>query len=418
MRGVTTMRTAGGVVVGVLLGLLPARAEALVIPGCPESFVASVPVGGWVPLPDEYAHDVSVTANGEPVTGEVVQVEGLVYWQPAQMVPSGTLLEFRTERCDGSSPGSSSVLVRVEGSWLPPEVDFAPLLTVVLDETEPTEHVTCGRDEALLVEAGYCCADCSCPEAANVPTSLAEVWRGDVQWLGRPSEGFRGQVLLRQLEWFGTATPEKQWEPLDWWSPPSRHDVEVGEEPLCTTFELVVVPTGERTELRHCVDPPTTTLESQPVVPRFGRFGIASCHLPPEGLEDVWCASFRAVCTEARASERNALLCRHHHELCGTKPLPDPIDPDFPGASGGSGGTFGNGASGGSKATGGASASEEGPGCRCDEADGGGCSMKSSPSSVGLGGVGGAILLLLGYLGVVRRTSSRQAECQPSSPTR
>lgn len=393
LRPGVMVRTWWAVLVGALLWLVPRGAEATVWEPCPTALTPVVPVGGWIPVSERYAGvkvEVSVTSEGGPVAGEVVYVAGKHYWRPEATLPSGTLLTFATPGCDGTRPSAPFFQVRVEGRELPPQIDFTPSFVLSLDESRPAEHVACGRDEALLEEAGYCCADCSCPEAGQVPVALAEAWRGKVQWLDGTGAGAQGQVLVRQVEWFGEALDGNFLRP-DEWTEPQAHNVEVGEEPLCTTFEVLVVPTEETTELRRCVDPPTESLGVQRVVPRFEWVGIASCTVPPEGAEAAWCEHFRYRCVSSHASERNGILCRHHYELCGSEPL------GSGGSLGGSGGTTSGGTS-----TGGASAEVDKTVRAGNDCSNDGCSAAPRPSSFGLGGVGGGVLLL-GSIGMLRR---------------
>lgn len=393
------MRTWSAVLAGVVVWLAPGGAGAIVLEACPPAPVPVVPVGGWVPLPQggnvHFSSDFTVASNGKPVAGEEVLVEGHRYWRPDETLPSGTELIFTSPDCEATG---QSFQVRVEGRGLPPQIDFTPSLTIVLDEYEPTETVACRQDPEVLVEAGDCdCVDCGCPEPAEVPIALAEVWRGNVQWLDVTGAGARGQVLVRETEWFGEPS-DSEWVSFDlWW--PSTLNVQVGEEPLCTTFELLVVPTDQRSELRHCIDPPDLSLGSQPVVPRFGRVYLPYCTLPPEGFEAEWCAAFQQQCEGTVAyPEAQAALCRHHYELCGSSAPSQPV--------GAGGDPF---ASGGGPASGGTTSGSTPPPPGDDRShvgkDGGfrfGCSAARRPPPVGLGGVGGG-LLLLGCVGLLRR---------------
>lgn len=335
-------------------------------------------------------------------------VEGHRYWRPEEPVPSGTLLEFSHEGCETGDGYDAPFRVRVEGRWLPPRIDFTSALSLVLDEQAPAGQVSCGMDEALLVEAGYCaCAECECafPEREEVTIALAEAWRGKVRWFDDAGALSADQVLLRQVEWFGEPTPESGWLRINHWAGPSARNIEVAEEPLCTTFELLVVPTGERTELTRCVDPPAEPLGGQPVVARFPSVGgIESCTMPPEGHEAAWCVRYRSHCESLGVSEETRILCRHHYELCGSEPPGPGSDAVFDGAGGvfGAGGSTGGSSTGGSS-TGGASRG----GARATRCSGEtdpiiGCSAAARPPALGIGGTAGGLFLFLAYAGLVR----------------
>src|SRR5690606_37589042 len=94
------------------------------------------------------------------------------------------------------------------------------------------------------------------------------------------------------------------------------------------------------------------------------------------------------------------LLCRHHYELCGSHPgEPGGLFPD------GTGGVFGG--SGGGTSSGGASlgGADVMP-CQEETRPIVGCSAAPLPSPAGLGSAAAALLLLLGFVGMLRRRRS------------